>query len=350
MEKKPTDPDTPVEPEIDYSALIAEIAKIEAENLDATLYTTETWMNLQNALSAAKALINNAENQDAVSNALNNLKSARAALTLKPVDPDKPVIDYSALENEIAKIEAEGLKAEDYTVDSWSAFKTAMDEAKALIGKALDQNAVDNALAKLKAAYESLEKKPTDPDNPDDPQKPDDPKPTIADYTALNEAIAKAKELKEEDYTASSWLAFQKALANAEKALESNDQAVVDEATAALNAAIEALEAKKQNSLLWLWILLIILAILLTAGIVILILFIQKKKKTQDSIPDVSYNIADDDVVDAEATDAEATDAETEEAEAEEAEAEEAEAEEAEAEEAEAEEAEADEAEAENND
>ena len=353
---KPTDPETPV---IDYTALAAEIAKIEVENLDATLYTTETWVALQTALNNAKALLNNAETQAEVDEMLETLKAARAALTLKPIDPEQPVIDYSALENEIAKIEAEGLKEEDYTAESWSAFKTAMDSAKALIGKATEQSAVDNALNALKAAYEGLEKKPTsNPDDPGNKPGPDTPK---ADYTALTEAIAKAKELKEEDYTSASWLALQKALVNAEKALESNDQAVVDEATAALNSAIEALEMKKQSSLAWLWILLIILAIIVTAGVIILIIMLKKKKETEDSTPLVDYNIGDDDASDADAADAadaEAVDAEAEteadaeetvadEAEAEEAEAEEAEAEEAEAEEAEAEEAEVEEAEAE---
>ena len=354
------------ESEIDYSALIAEIEKIKAENLDATLYTTETWVALQEALNNANALLNNAETQAEVDEMLETLKAARAALTLKPTDPETPVIDYSALENEIAKIEAEGLKEEDYTAESWSAFKTAMDSAKALIGKATEQSAVDNALNALKAAYEGLEKKPTsNPDDPGNKPGPDTPK---ADYTALTEAIAKAKELKEEDYTSASWLELQKALVNAEKALESNDQAVVDEATAALNSAIEALEEKKQSSLAWLWILLIILAIIVTAGVIILIIMLKKKKETEDSTPLVDYNIGDDDASDADAADAEVVDAdaadaeaeteadaeetvadeaEAEEAEAEEAEAEEAEAEEAEAEEAEAEEAEAEEAEAE---
>ena len=277
---------------------------------------------------------------------LETLKAARAALTLKPVDPEQPVIDYSALENEIAKIEAEGLKEEDYTAESWSAFKTAMDSAKALIGKATEQSAVDNALNALKAAYEGLEKKPTsNPDDPGDKPGTDTPK---ADYTALTEAIAKAKELKEEDYTSASWLELQKALVNAEKALESNDQAVVDEATAALNSAIEALEVKKQSSLAWLWILLIILAIIVTAGVIILIIMLKKKKETEDSTPLVDYNIGDDDASDADAADAEAVDTEAEtEADAEETVADEAEAEEAEAEEAEVEEAEAEEAEAE---
>ena len=294
------------------------------------------------------------------------MKAARAALTLKPTDPETPVIDYSALENEIAKIEAEGLKEEDYTAESWSAFKAAMDSAKALIGKATEQSAVDNALNALKAAYEGLEKKPTsNPDDPGNKPGPDTPK---ADYTALTEAIAKAKELKEEDYTSASWLELQKALVNAEKALESNDQAVVDEATAALNSAIEALEEKKQSSLAWLWILLIILAIIVTAGVIILIIMLKKKKETEDSTPLVDYNIGDDDASDTDVADADAVDAEAEteadaeetvadeadaeetvadEAEAEEAEAEEAEAEEAEAEDAEPEEAEAEEAEAE---
>ena len=334
-----------------YTALENLIAEIEAENLDATLYTTETWMNLQNALTAAKDLINKAPDQAAVDAACKALQDARAALTLKPVEPDKPVIDYSALKNEIAKIEAEGLKAEDYTAESWAAFQSALENAKALIDKANEQSEVANALAALKAAYESLEKKPAT--TPDDPNKPAPEIP--ADYTALKEAIAKANALNEEDYTASSWLELQKALANAEKALESKDQTVVDEATAALNSAIDALEEKKQqSSLLWLLILLIVLASLATIGVIIFVLVIKKKKETEDSTPLVDYDI-DEDNADGVAADAgteaaEANEAEANEAEANEAEAEEASAEEAEAEEANADAAEADEAETEAND
>jgi beta-L-arabinobiosidase len=64
------------------------------------------------------------------------------------------------------------------------------------------------------------------------------------DTSALEEAIAKAEELKAEDYTQETWEALQEELKAAEKVLEdpTATQAEVDEAAAALEEAIAALE------------------------------------------------------------------------------------------------------------
>ncbi|MBP5723755.1 MAG: InlB B-repeat-containing protein [Bacteroidales bacterium] len=65
-----------------------------------------------------------------------------------------------------------------------------------------------------------------------------------ADYTALNNAIAQAEALNEDEYTAESWSALQTALTNAkavDKNLYAEDQATVDAATSALTSAINAL-------------------------------------------------------------------------------------------------------------
>ena len=61
------------------------------------------------------------------------------------------------------------------------------------------------------------------------------------DYTALNTAISSAEALNKADYTESSWAAMTAVLDLAKKALESEDQAVVDSTTEALTAAINAL-------------------------------------------------------------------------------------------------------------
>ena len=95
--------------------------------------------------------------------------------------PIGPLALTGVSKNEIAKIEAEGLKAEDYTAESWAAFQSALENAKALLDKANEQSEVTNALAALKAAYESLEKKPAP--TPDDPNKPAPEIP--ADYTMM---------------------------------------------------------------------------------------------------------------------------------------------------------------------
>ncbi|MBR4497614.1 MAG: InlB B-repeat-containing protein, partial [Bacteroidales bacterium] len=65
-----------------------------------------------------------------------------------------------------------------------------------------------------------------------------------AEYTALNNAIAQAEALTEDEYTAESWSALQTALTSAkavDKSLYAEDQATVDAATSALTSAINAL-------------------------------------------------------------------------------------------------------------
>ena len=68
------------------------------------------------------------------------------------------------------------------------------------------------------------------------------PAPAEVDTTALEAAIAEADNLKEADYTADSWAAYQAALQNARTVLEAKEsQEAVNQALAALNAAKDAL-------------------------------------------------------------------------------------------------------------
>ena len=68
------------------------------------------------------------------------------------------------------------------------------------------------------------------------------PAPAEVDTTALEAAIAEADNLKEADYTADSWAAYQAALQNARTVLEAKEsQEAVNQALATLNAAKDAL-------------------------------------------------------------------------------------------------------------
>lgn len=68
------------------------------------------------------------------------------------------------------------------------------------------------------------------------------PAPAEVDTTALEAAIAEADNLKEADYTADSWAAYQAALQNARTVLKAKEsQEAVNQALAALNAAKDAL-------------------------------------------------------------------------------------------------------------
>lgn len=68
------------------------------------------------------------------------------------------------------------------------------------------------------------------------------PAPAEVDTTALESAIAEADNLKEADYTADSWAAYQAALQNARTVLEAKEsQEAVNQALSTLNAAKDAL-------------------------------------------------------------------------------------------------------------
>ena len=127
------------------------IATVEA--LEESKYTTETYAALKTALDKAKALTENAT-QEEVDAAYAELNTAYGALQLKPGDKTQ----LNAL---IATVEA--LEENKYTAETYAAVKTALDKAKALAENAT-QEQVDAAYTELDAAYKALEEKPTDPD------------------------------------------------------------------------------------------------------------------------------------------------------------------------------------------
>ena len=195
--------------------------------------------------------------------------------------------DYTALNNAIAQ--AEALNEDEYTAESWSALQTALTNAKAVDKNlyAEDQATVDAATSALTSAINALaeqtytvtfvgkdgqELKKETVKKGESATAPEAPvvdgftfsgwsgsfenvtaDVTItaqytehgkADYTALNNAIAQAEALTEDEYTAESWSALQTALTNAkavDKDLYAESQSVIDAATEALISAISAL-------------------------------------------------------------------------------------------------------------
>ena len=114
-------------------------------------------------------------------------------------------------------------------------------------------------------------------------------------YAELNAQIGIAKALLERNYSPESWRKMTEALAVAEAALSSNEQAFVDNAAANLKAAIEALVVVDENeapNMLWLGIVLASVIVLMIAAAVIVI--IVKKKRERDLTPLVDYDIEDD--------------------------------------------------------
>lgn len=132
--------------------------------------------------------------------------------------------DKKALQAKIDK--ASALKKSDYTKDSWDKMMSELEESKELLASDNPlQSAVKEQTIHMTEAMEALVKVERS-----------------VDTTEIEKAVAEAEGLKESDYTAESWAAYQAALANARTALEAKEsQEAVDNATAALNAAKEKL-------------------------------------------------------------------------------------------------------------
>ena len=198
---------------LNYTALNAAIT--EAENLKASDYLTESWEEMQVVLVQAKALVGNATTQKQIDDMAAALIAAMGKL-LTPTD----VLNYSVLKAYLSYIST--LDGSIYTPDSWNALQSATNAAKALIGNALNQAQINNMVALLDKALESLLK--------------------ILDYSELNAEIAKAEVLTQKDYTAASFANLQNVLAAAKNLVnKANTQDEIDAATAALKDAVAAL-------------------------------------------------------------------------------------------------------------
>ena len=158
---------TPEPAPVSKSELDKKIKAIEAEKLDGSKYTAESWKAFETALAHAKAVIaSDSATQQDVDAAFGALTSARDGLTEKgEVKPDpKPepgTVDKAALDKAVKKVEAEKLDGSKYTAESWKAFETALAHAKAVIGNANStQFDIDNALSMLNDARAALKEKP----------------------------------------------------------------------------------------------------------------------------------------------------------------------------------------------
>ena len=158
---------TPEPAPVNKSELDKKIKAIEAEKLDGSKFTAESWKAFETALAHAKAVIaSDSATQQDVDAALGALTSARDGLTEKgEVKPDpKPepgTVDKAALDKAVKKVEAEKLDGSKYTAESWKAFETALAHAKAVIGNANStQFDIDNAVSMLNDARAALKEKP----------------------------------------------------------------------------------------------------------------------------------------------------------------------------------------------
>ena len=195
----------------DKTELNALIATVEGLNADD--YTNATYAALATPLANAKALDENAT-QDEVNYAYQELNAVYNALVEKA--------DLTQLSALIATVE--GLEESKYTNATYAALATPLANAKALTAENT-QAEVDAAYNALQAAYDALVEK--------------------ADLTELNELIAMVEAVNADDYTNATYAALATPLANAKALTAENTQAEVDAAYAELDAAYKALEEKQ---------------------------------------------------------------------------------------------------------
>ena len=166
-------------------------------------YTTESWEKFTEALEAAKtAMDKTGATQEEIDQALEDLKEAYDGLT-EGNDP----VETGALEalvEEYGKITEQG----NYTDESWSAFREALEEAERVLADAnATQEDVNQAQEDLKKAYDGLKV----------------PEGSV-DISKLKALIEKCSGLTEQgNYTTESWKKFTEALEAAKTVLNKTD-------------------------------------------------------------------------------------------------------------------------------
>ena len=217
----------------DYTRWDDRVAYVNA--LVETDYTAARWRAFENAtakyldendpgyrdnhIETGKALYY----QDTINNAVNALQGAYGQLV--------KTVDYTDLKAALA-LAAEYDEA-NYTEKSWAALAEAVDNAEDIIAARLADNAnnTQKALRAEEAIRDALW-------NLEAVEKVE-----LADYTAVNEAIAAAEALTEADYTAESWAVLEAAIAAVQPNLPATQQAEVDAMARTINDAIDALVA-----------------------------------------------------------------------------------------------------------
>ena len=213
----------------DKTALEAAIAAADAVEKD--LYTAESVEALEAAYEVATAVNTDAEaTQEAVNEAIAALEAAIDALAEKPAEP---AVDKAALKAALDVAYALNVTTDKYTEESVEAFDVAYSEAAVIYADAeATQEAVDEAAASLLAAIEGLEEIEI----------------VEVDKEALLAVIEEAEEIIEnaDAYTVESYVDFKAAYDAAVVVLDNlaATQEAVDNATTALETAIEALEEK----------------------------------------------------------------------------------------------------------
>lgn len=236
----------------DYTAVDSALNKVPQ---NVSIYTDETVSDLQSAINTIDRTLSAAE-QDKVDAMAKAIEGAISALVYKDAD-------YTEVDESIAK--AEALNPDNYT--KFSDVETAI---KGVVrGKNItEQNEVDNMAQAIENAIANLEYK-------------------VANYTKVDEAIAKAESLKPDEYT--NFSTVEDAISSVVRGKNITEQDEVNDMALAIENAIANLEKKptttptpqtSDDSNITLWI-----TVLLAAGAVLAgtILYSRKKKYNKES-------------------------------------------------------------------
>ncbi|MDR1293868.1 MAG: Ig-like domain-containing protein, partial [Bifidobacteriaceae bacterium] len=162
-------------PTVDQDALDDVIVLVEGmvagRQLNEDSYTAGSWADLVAALSAARTAASQPVSQTAVDAAASLLRGALADLA--------PSVQTTGLRTAVEAIEALGLRASDYTADSWQTFTGALAAAKAQMSApaTATQEDIDAAAEALTGALAGLVRAASaqTPGGPaDEPDRPDD--------------------------------------------------------------------------------------------------------------------------------------------------------------------------------
>ena len=148
----------------DLSRLIEEVQKLNEAD-----FTVDSWNDLKTSYNKAlKVLENKTATQEQVDKAYDDLDKAIKGLIDAPV-----IVDKKELSNVIET--TNDFVEKDYTVDSWKAFKEALDHAKDVLqNENTTQDEVDQALASLQDAIKNLKTVSQTGNNDQPNQKPND--------------------------------------------------------------------------------------------------------------------------------------------------------------------------------
>lgn len=193
-------------------------------------YTADSWKAYKDALALAESVLNSdTATTEQAEYAAQVLLDAVNGLTVQQ-NPDKVVLQK--MFNDMSAV-----KADNYTAESWILFKTALDNAKAVLDDP-DATAPQILSAEyvLDQAYTGLTEKPS------------------VNKDKLQELYDEYFQIENDNYDTDSWNHFQNMLKEAKKVLDNKDalQSEVDLAVQALTDAKEALkkaEVKKDDLL-----------------------------------------------------------------------------------------------------